>query len=130
MLILALVMGAFVLCAPALAQGGPAAQYPGASGDCPSETLNVTCSQSVAGGVEDFTENAGQGTEAVGKAMDEPEGSVAADSVDTPEEAAADGDRGGPDSITELPETGGASPTALVFGVSLVSIGLMVRRLC
>ena len=135
-LLSALALVSLVFCAPALAQSGPSAnQYPSGIGGCAS-TLGIDCAQSVVGGTSAAANNVGQGTEAVNKAMDGPEGSVAAASAGTPdgaaadrtaaEEPAADGGRGGTASITQLPETGGAPAAALGGGALLAALGLLL----
>lgn len=138
--------------APALAQGGPsAAQYQGGgSGHCPSNSL---CVSGLNDGADAFSENAGQGTAAVNEALEEPVASGEASSAPagsvqsaasataepssteggTTEEGGPEGSgKGGPEgpgTITELPETGGASLAALGSGVLLMLLGLMARRL-
>lgn len=156
-----------LLCAPARGQDSPAAsQY--AVGSCPQGS--VACVQSVNGSVEDFADNAGQGTDAVNDAFDRQtaSASVSASSaasasagsaltVDKAEvgtaggisesgspgtdssgsgsvaagdpEAAGVASEEGLDSITELPETGGAHPALPIAGALLVAAGLMIRRI-
>ena len=142
---------ALVFCAPALAQSSPAA-YQYDAGDCNSEVAGVSCAQSVAGGIEDFANNAEKGTDAVNDAVEgpiagtsTPEASASSEAVlptgtgAPPESASSPGPdtaRGGattvdgeePVSITVLPETGGASLVTLTAGSLLVVFGLAVRR--
>ena len=148
-----------VLCSPALAQSPSASQYAdcASSASAPSETLNIVCAQSVQGGVEDFAENAGQGTAAVNEALTEP-GSSAAASTASPTSTTEPGEAAVPESgeaaerpkekagedkakedegagrdeglasITALPRTGGPSVAMLGSGALLVALGLLIRR--
>ena len=128
-----------LLCAPALAQSAPStAQYEGGgSGYCPPGSY---CAQSLADGADDFSENAGEGADAVNEAMKEPEAAAVADpeaspSTDAtagsvpPEGGPARAEAGGPVGMTSLPETGGVSLAALGSGMLLAAFGLMVRRI-
>ena len=101
-----------VLSAPALAQSGSAEagqssassqQYGGGSG--------LTSVPSLAGGVKDAADNAGQGADAANDALSG--------------ERSSDGKVAG---LTELPDTGGAQLFLPVAGVLLVSAGLLFRR--
>lgn len=126
LLVAVLVTASLVHCSPVLAQSvGAEAQY-------------------VEEGVEAATNNAGPGTDAVNEAMAET-GSSAGPSPSSPapspptstERSAAGGAEGagggdasgaGPDSITELPETGGAPLATLCSGILLVVTGSLVYR--
>ena len=120
---------------PALAQGSPsAAQYQGGgSRYCPP---NTTCAESLGDGADDFSENAEQGTGAVNDAMEGVPSNASAISSDASTPAApafsaggpAAHETGGPDGITALPETGGASLAALGSGMLLTAFGLMALR--
>lgn len=151
--VLVSILSAFslVFCVPVLAQSAPsAAQYEGGgSGSCPP---NMACAQGVEDGINDLPEHVGQGTGAVNDALAEPEASagtstapsgsvksaVSEPSVSEPAGSAPAGsvtnndggtEAGVPGSITELPETGGASLTALYSGVLLVMAGALTRAL-
>ncbi len=125
-----------LLCAPALAQSSsPAAQYQGgASGYCPPSS---TCVQSLADGADDFSENAGRGTDAVNEAMEDvpADASAATGVTSAPAASASSGESaaayedGGSGGITTLPGTGGASLAALGSGILLAAFGLIGRRL-
>jgi hypothetical protein len=95
----------------------------------------------VADGADDFSKNAGQGTDAVNEALGEPEASANASSVSpgsvepvasaessSTEGGAASEDGEAPASITRLPETGGAPLAALGSGILLVTFGLIACR--
>ena len=127
-----------VLCVPALAQSAPSAsQYE--PGTCPPGSPGSLCAQSSLGdGADDFSENAGEGADAVNEALEEPEASTAASTVPavasapansaSPEDGSAAESTGVPGGITALPETGGAPLTVLGSGILLVVLGLMARK--
>lgn len=141
-LLLVLAMVAFAPCA--LAQSSsPAAQYQGGgSGYCPPDSI---CAQSLNDGADAFSENAGQGTDAVNGALKVSEASADASSAppgsvrsaapatagsSSPEGGTnEEGDPEGPGKVTELPETGGAPLAALGSGMLLVTFGLTALRL-
>ena len=128
-----------LLCAPTLAQSSSpsASQYePGA---CPPGSPGSLCAQSVADGADDFSENAGEGADAVNEAMQEPEAEAMADpeaspSADAtagsvpPEGGPASAEAGGSGGITSLPETGGAPLAAQCSGILLATFGLIACR--
>ncbi len=130
-----------LLCAPTLAQSSPSAsQYE--PGTCPPGSPGSLCVQSVADGADDFSKNAGQGTDAVNEALGEPVASANASSVSpgslesaasaessSTEGGAASEDGEAPASITSLPETGGAPLAALGSSALLVVFGLVASRL-
>ena len=131
-----------LLCAPTLAQSSSpsASQYE--PGTCPPGSPGSLCAQSLADGADDFSENAGPGTDAVNEALGEPEASANASSVSpgsvesvaSAESSSTEGDAASeegeaPASITKLPETGGAPLAALGSGVLLVAFGLTAHRL-
>ena len=126
----------FLLCAPALAQSSPSAsQY--VPGTCPDRP-NVYCAHSVVDSPDRAADSAARGTDAVNDAMQNSEASAPAASADTSspagsassEDGSAEGAfEGSGGEITELPETGGASPAALGSGALLVAFGLAARRL-
>jgi hypothetical protein len=150
-LLSALGMSSLVLCVPALAQSSPpAGQYV----DCTSAADDVVecVGQSTADGTEAAANNVGQGTDTVNDAMSgtissstgtpasarasaSPDVAAtgseanAADIASASEESGGKGERGGPASITELPETGGAPLAALGSGVLLTILGLTARGL-
>ena len=127
-----------LLCAPALAQSSPAAsQYE--PGTCPPGSTGSLCAQSVADGAGDFSDNAGEGADAVNKTMKEPEAEAVADSeaspsVDStadsipPEGGPASAEAGGSGGIKSLPETGGAPLAAPGSGILLAAFGLIACR--
>ena len=129
-----------LLCAPTLAQssGPSASQYE--PGTCPPGSPGSLCVQRVADGADDFSENAGQGTDAVNEAMNESEAEAVADpevspSADAtagsvpPEGGSASAEAGGSGGITRLPETGGAPLATLSSGILLATFGLIALRL-
>ena len=133
-LLLVLATATLVPCGPALAQGSPsAAQYTVAPGDCPSNSRNVACIQSVEDGAEACAENAGQGSGAVNDAIDgtAPPASASAESSagESAVSANADTEAGGEAvaSTTRLPETGGVPGATLGLGSALVVLGLALR---
>ena len=130
-----------LLCVPTLAQSSSpsASQYE--PGTCPPGSPGSLCAQSVADGADDFSKNAGQGTDAVNEALEKPEASANASSVSpgsvepvasaessSTEGGAASEDGEAPASITRLPETGGAPLAALGSGILLVTFGLIACR--
>jgi hypothetical protein len=93
----------------------------------------------VADGADDFSDNAGEGADAVNQAMKEPGAEAVADSEASPSaDATADSipPKGGPASaeaggsggITRLPETGGAPLAAPGSGILLAAFGLIACR--
>ena len=93
----------------------------------------------MADGADDFSENAGQGTDAVNEAMNESEAEAVADPEASPSaDATADSipPKGGPASaeaggsggITRLPETSGAPLAAPGSGILLAAFGLIACR--
>ena len=93
----------------------------------------------MADGADDFSDKAGEGADAVNKAMKEPEAEAVADSRVSPSaNATADSipPKGGPASAEaggsgvtmRLPETGGAPLAALGSGILLATFGLIACR--
>lgn len=121
-----------VFCAPLLAQSAPSTcQY--RPGSCPSGATI----QSLDDGADAFAQNGGQATDAVNDAMEDasPAGASTvpgdASTPAAPTEPAggpAGYKGGGPDGITTLPETGGASLVVLGSGILLLVFGLMARK--
>lgn len=97
--------------------------------------------QYVGGGADDFADNTEQGTDAVNDALNDGEGASASpravlsaetgtstDNSSSTEASETEDDGEGLDSISELPETGGAPLLVLCAGVALLGCGLLVRR--
>lgn len=132
-LLMVLAMATFAPHTPALAQSAPATcQYE--PGPCPS-SAEV---QDLGDGADAFSENAGQGTDAVNEALEEPEAPADASTVPavasatassaSPENGSARSNTEEPVEITVLPETGGAPLTVLGSGVLLATLGLITRK--
>ena len=103
-LVVASVLFLLASSAPALAQTAGPDQY-------------VRGIQSLEDGIQDSTETAADGTQAVSEALSGNASPAASDSLD---EVAG---------LTELPETGGVSPVLPGAGALLVTSGLLVRRM-
>jgi len=104
-LVVASVLFLLASSAPALAQTAGPDQY------------DVRGSQSLEDGIQNSTETAAVGTQAVSGALS---GNASPAASDSPDEVAG---------LTELPETGGVSPVLPGAGALLVTSGLLVRRM-
>ena len=93
----------------------------------------------MADGADDFSENAGEGADAVNEAMQEPEAEAMSDPEASPsadatagsvprEGGPASAEAGGSGGIKSLPETDGASLAALGSGILLATFGLIACR--
>ena len=108
-----LMVVSLIFTAPAMAQGsGPEAEVAG------SQQYKGQPTPSLADGVRDVTDTAGRGADAINDALGDAGSS---DGVTGPPGGKVAG-------LTELPETGGASPFAAGAGALLLSAGLLVRQ--
>lgn len=133
-LVVVLAMVSLVPCAPAIAQTGPATgQYLGESPETIADNTEPgtdAVNDAMSGTTPSATPSAS------GEASASPAGDTSGSEVDgdgnaqTGSGGTASASTGkGLDSITELPETGGASLVALGSGLLLAMFGLMARRL-
>ncbi len=108
-----LMVVSLIFTAPAIAQGsGPEAKVAG------SQQYNGQPTPSLTDGIRDVSDTAGRGADAINDALGEAGSS---DDVTVPPDGKVAG-------LTELPETGGASPFAAGAGALLLSAGLLVRQ--
>ena len=142
---------AFAICTPALAQSGPTSvQYVGDSADvgesadafahatgqgtdAVNDAMSGVASPSASPSASDDAsvspEGVPTGSDTDGGAGVGSDTAKGDDTGGASTEATTDAARdSGPDSITVLPETGGAAPTTLAAGTLLVVLGLAARK--